>query len=203
MKNKSTVDLKGTELEALLDQLPNTYPQLVQRTNKPGTDMVMSRKLWQAIMSSVPMILEATYKADRLKAVLCYNAKLKDFGHTAFPEPKRKLKPAELEFLHGLLGLISESGELLEMFINRISLGLPIDRTNAIEELGDASFFLQVCTRAVQSRAEEIQQVNILKLVERFPDGFSELKALVRDQEKELETLKSAIEKAESNRTTD
>lgn len=195
MTKRKPMDISGTELEALLDNLPATYPQLVQRTNKPGSEIQMPRKLWQAIMSSTPMILESTYKADRLKSSLAYGAKLKEFGHTAFPEPKRKLKPSELELLHAILGIISEGGELLEMFINRTSSGLPIDRVNAIEELGDITWFTQVAIRSVTSTLEETQQVNILKLAERFPDGYSDLSGLVRDQDKEREVLDRAVNK--------
>lgn len=190
---KPTTDIKGTEFEQLLNQLPHTYPQMVQRTNKPGKDIKMTRQMWQALMTAYPVILEATLKADRLKASLIYEAKLKEFAHPAFPEPKRKLKPNELELLHAILGLISEGGELLEMFMSRVQSGLPIDRVNAVEELGDAAWFLQAGLRSVTSRLEEAQQINQLKLLERFPDGYSDIMGLVRDQEKERKVMEQNL----------
>lgn len=192
--------IKGTELERQLDDLPLTYPQLMVRTNKPGKDIKMSKALWQALNTSAPMMLEASYKADRLKASLVYGDKMRDYAHSAFPAPKCALKPSDLELLHAILGLFSEAGELLEMFMHRMASGLAIDRANAIEELGDAGWFLQLGIKAVHSRAEEVQQVNILKLVERFPDGYSDLCGLVRDQESERNAIEQSIEDVESKR---
>lgn len=192
--------IAGTELEGQLNKLPATYPQLSMRTNKPGTEMKMDKKLWQSLCGSFPMIMEGCYKADRLKATLVYGAKNKEFAHNAFPAPKRTLKPAELEMLHAILGLISEGGELLEMFMNRVGNGNAVDRVNAVEEAGDTQWFLQLLLKSLHSTQEEAMQMNILKLKKRFPDGYSDLQGLVRDQESERELLETIEKQQQSDK---
>lgn len=198
MTDKNTNNpIAGTLLEQELNQLPDTYPQLAMRTNKPGKDIKLDKKLWQSLSMAFPMIMESCYKADRLKASLIYGAKNKEFAYDVFPAPKYPLKPSELEMLHAILGIISEGGELLEMFFNRKNAGKPIDRTNGLEEAGDLQWFMQLLTHSLQSTQEEVMHMNIKKLHERFGDSYSDINGLVRDHEKERELLES-IEKEQN-----
>lgn len=195
MSKKTPNPLAGTELNELLNELPATYPQLMIRTNKPGTDIKMDKKYWQSLNTAFPAIMEGCLKADRLKASLIYGTKNKEFAYSAFPAPKRTLKPAELELLHAILGIISEGGELLNMFMDRLNAGHTIDRKNAVEEFGDVAWFLQLGLRSVVCTLEEAQMINIKKLAERFPDGFSELTAQNRDLEAEDKVLEEGVQK--------
>lgn len=195
MKNKTPNPLAGTKLEAQLDKLPATYPQLAMRTNKPGKDLVMGKELWQSFCTSIPMVMEGCMKADRLKASLVYGSKNREYAYSAFPAPKFKLKPSELELLHAILGIISEGGELLQMFYDRTSRGLAIDRTNAVEEGGDLHWFMQLLAKSQNSTAEEMMHMNIKKLAARFPEGYSDEMGLVRDQENERFVLEQSEHK--------
>ncbi|CAM0050716.1 MazG-like pyrophosphatase [Vibrio phage K381] len=192
MKNKTPNPLAGTELEAQLDMLPATYPQLAMRTNKPGKELHMDKEMWQTICTGIPMIMEGCMKADRFKASLVYGAKNRDYAYSAFPALKYKLLPNELELLHAILGIISEGGELLQMFYDRKSAGLAIDRTNAVEEGGDLQWFLQLLAKSQGSTMEEMMQMNIKKLAARFPEGYSDGMGLVRDQENERKVLEQS-----------
>lgn len=202
-KTPNKIDIKGTELEEQLDMLPATYPQLAMRTNKPGSEIEMSKQLWQSMCTGLPMIMEGCMKADRFKASLVYGEKCRDYAHSAFPAPKFKMKPSELEMLHAILGIISEGGELLQMFFERKAAGLAIDRTNAVEEGGDLFWFMQLLIKSQNSTMEEMMQMNILKLLERFPDGYSAEMALVRDQEAERKVLEAAEQKSELDERAD
>ena len=188
-------DIAGTELEHQLDMLPATYPQLAMRTNKPGKEIEVSKKQWQALITGAPLIMEGCAKADRLKASLIYGEKCREYAHPDMPMPKYALTTNEKELLHAILGIISEGGELLEMFIKCKTRGVAIDRTNCVEEAGDLFWFLQLLIKSQASTMEESMQMNILKLLKRFPDGFSEEMALVRDQKGEREVLENAENK--------
>lgn len=188
-----------TEYQEQLNQLPATYPQLAMRTNKPGAELEMTSGLWKSMMTSHATIMEGCYKADRLKASLVYGAKNKEFSYSAFPDLPRKLKPYELEMLHAILGIISEGGELLEMFMARVSVGRVVDRTNAREEAGDVQWFLQLLIKSLGGTQEEIMHMNIEKLRKRFGDKYSDLAGLVRDQESERELLET-IEKEQTSK---
>lgn len=189
---KAPNPIAGTELEAQLDLLPATYPQLAMRTNKPGKELKLDKELWQSLCTGIPMIMEGCMKADRFKASLVYGAKNREYAHAAFPAPKFKILPNELEMLHAILGIISEGGELLQMFFDRKSAGLAIDRTNAVEEGGDLYWFLQLLAKSQHSTMEEMMQMNIKKLATRFPDGYSDELGLVRDQKAEREVLEQS-----------
>lgn len=192
---KTPNPIAGTELEAQLDKLPATYPQLAMRTNKPGKELHMDKAMWQAMCTGIPMIMEGCMKADRFKASLVYGAKNREFAHSAFPAPKFKILPNELEMLHAILGIISEGGELLQMFFDRKTAGLAIDRTNAVEEGGDLHWFLQLLAKSQGSTMEEMMQMNIKKLATRFPEGYSNEMALVRDQKAERDVLEQSEHK--------
>ena len=189
-----------TQYQEQLNQLPATYPQLAMRTNKPGAELKMDPKLWKALNTSHAMIMEGCYKADRLKAALVYGAKNKEFSYSAFPDLPRKLKPYELEMLHAILGIISEGGELLEMFMERVSVGRVVDRTNVREEAGDVQWFLQLLTKSINGTQEEIMHMNIEKLHKRFGDKYSDLEGLVRDKESERELLETITKEQESKK---
>lgn len=192
--------IKGTELEQKLNDLPATYPELAMRTNKPGTEIKMTTQLWQAVSTAHPQIMEGCYKADRLKASLVYGAKVKEFAYSAFPAPKFALKPADLEMLHAILGIISEGGELLEMFMDRINRGHAIDRVNAREEAGDIAWFLQLLIKSINGTMTEVQHMNIKKLHARFGDKYSDLAGLVRDQEKERDLLEEISDEQDKSK---
>ncbi|CAM0048885.1 MazG-like pyrophosphatase [Vibrio phage K404] len=162
------------------------------RTNKPGKELKLDKELWQSLCTGIPMIMEGCMKADRFKASLVYGAKNREYAHAAFPAPKFKILPNELEMLHAILGIISEGGELLQMFFDRKSAGLAIDRTNAVEEGGDLYWFLQLLAKSQHSTMEEMMQMNIKKLATRFPDGYSDELGLVRDQKAEREVLEQS-----------
>jgi len=97
--------------------------------------------------------------------------------------------PLDKNFLHGLLGIVSEASELTEAVVNSITMKDGFDRTNFIEEMGDIMWYLAIMAKALGVTFEEIQEKNIAKLRARFPDKFTEDNANNRDLDKEREVL--------------
>lgn len=84
------------------------------------------------------------------------------------------------QLLHGALGLSGESGELLDAVKKHIFYGKELDRTNVIEEAGDALWYLSLVLESVGSSFEEAMQLNQDKLEKRYPGGFTEALAQLR-----------------------
>lgn len=82
--------------------------------------------------------------------------------------------------MHAAIGISGEAGELLDMVKKSWVYGKPIDRENAIEELGDIEFYMQVMrTRLCVSR-EAVIEANRDKLELRYPSGYTDEAALRR-----------------------
>lgn len=72
---------------------------------------------------------------------------------------------------HGVLGLCSEAGEVAGLF-QKSYQGHTISDEHLQKELGDCLWMIaEICT--IQGwKLEDIMQMNIDKLKERYPDGF-------------------------------
>ena len=118
-----------------------------------------------------------------------------------------------IQLLHGLIGKITEAGELASALQNSIVQMLtidvtkieeseksavqilPIDFVNVVEEVGDGLWYDAIALDAMKLTINDAQFVNIEKLKKRFPDKFTEDKANKRDVKKEFETLENSIAK--------
>lgn len=99
--------------------------------------------------------------------------------------------------IHGIVGAVTESGELLEALINSLKTGDAIDFVNIEEESGDLFWYLALIAKACYFTFEEAQTTNIKKLKKRYGEKFSEHAALNRDldgERKVLEKVETEIE---------
>lgn len=80
---------------------------------------------------------------------------------------------------HALFGMASEIGELHGIYQKRYQ-GHAFDKEHAKKELGDLMWFIAEYCTAHGWEFEEIAQMNIEKLKERYPEGFSPEKSLHR-----------------------
>ena len=91
------------------------------------------------------------------------------------------------QIMHAIIGLFTESGELLEWLKNALSG--KTDWTNLEEEIGDLLWYLAVLSSAANLDLPEIRKKNIKKLQTRYPDKFTEANALTRDLPSERSSL--------------
>lgn len=92
--------------------------------------------------------------------------------------------------LHGALGISTEAGEILDAVKKSIFYGKPFDLVNLQEEIGDCFWYLAILAKEAGMSFEDIMAQNINKLKTRYPDKFTEEKALNRDliaERRELE----------------
>lgn len=91
--------------------------------------------------------------------------------------------------IHGIIGIATESGELVESVIKSLVNGKEIDRVNLSEEIGDVLWYVALLCNTFGLSIENIMQQNIDKLKLRFPEKFTEEKANDRDLELERQLL--------------
>lgn len=99
------------------------------------------------------------------------------------------------QLVHGVIGVATESGEMVEALIDAYLLGKPVDFVNLREEGGDNLWYLAIYFDALSNLTgspcdfeTEMRRV-IAKLRERFPAKFTEHAANNRDLDAERAVL--------------
>jgi len=87
----------------------------------------------------------------------------------------------QMELLHGVMGLVTESGELMDVVKKNLIYNKDVDLVNVREELGDIMWYWALVCRLYGWSPEEVMRINIDKLKHRYPEKFSETRALNRD----------------------
>ena len=91
--------------------------------------------------------------------------------------------------IHGILGIATEAGELVEALHKHLFQGEALDEVNLFEELGDVEWYEAILCDEFGFDEDHIKERNIAKLRKRFPDKFSEELAVNRDVEGERNEL--------------
>ena len=92
-----------------------------------------------------------------------------------------KLTANELLF-NSALGLCGESGEVADLVKKHRFQGHDIDIEHIAKELGDVAWYLAVGAYSIGYDLEKILQMNVDKLENRYPNGFSTDRSLHRDK---------------------
>lgn len=93
-------------------------------------------------------------------------------------------------FEHGVIGIATEAGELMDILKRRKFYGKALDRTHILEEIGDIAFYLAMVCDACEIDLVEALEKNVAKLKARYPERFTEENALNRDLDAERKALK-------------
>lgn len=96
-----------------------------------------------------------------------------------------------LTLLHGLLGVVSEAGEMTDALLEGLESGAALDTVNFGEELGDQFWYLALLLTALKLDPASVASKNIAKLKARYPDKFTAERALNRDLLQERSILES------------
>ena len=95
----------------------------------------------------------------------------------------------KLDNLHYVLGMVTEVGELADTFKKNLAYGKEIDWVNVREELFDITWYIANFCRINEIDFEKGLDTNIAKLRARYPEKFTEEKAINRDLDKERQIL--------------
>ncbi len=108
-------------------------------------------------------------------------------GGLEFPMPE--LTPNQVDLFHGILGLVTECGEILNAWLESFDMGEPLDLVNMQEEFGDALWYIVLGAAGAGASLDMLMQQNDAKLEARYGAVFSEEAANNRDLDKEREIL--------------
>jgi len=93
--------------------------------------------------------------------------------------------------LHMAIGASTESNELLDAYKKAFAYGKELDIINISEEIFDTLWYLINLCRMLDIDVEKGMDINISKLRARYPENFTEDKAINRDLVKEREILEA------------
>lgn len=91
--------------------------------------------------------------------------------------------------IHMTLGLVTEAGEIADVFKKKLAYRKEVDWVNVKEEIGDLMFYVANICNINGWDLREILQTNINKLMVRYPEKFDSNLALNRNLELEREQL--------------
>ena len=103
-------------------------------------------------------------------------------------QAKTLATPKNIRLLHGVTGLNTEGGELVEALL-KVSRGENADTVNFMEEWGDCMWYGEVIGDTLGFTSDEAQVRVIEKLRRRFPDKFTEEDATNRNLDSERDAL--------------
>lgn len=165
------------------------FTELAQRTKSEQfhADKVSVETLHTLLLITV----ESINKLDQVKKSLFYG---KDFDLPQYIKNNfelDKLFPTqnERDIFHGIIGKITEAGELGEALLKSLETGEPLDLINVEEEMGDGFWYDSLILKALGKPMLDVCGKIIRKLAARFGDKFSDIRALNRDLETERKIL--------------
>lgn len=112
--------------------------------------------------------------------------------HKTYQEVQNRLsEELNAKLFHYLVGIATESGELLDAIKKSIIYGKKLDLVNLKEEIGDCCWYIARLLDTLDFTFEEVMDVNIAKLKARYGEKFTEHAALNRNLAKEREILEA------------
>jgi len=81
------------------------------------------------------------------------------------------------------LGLAGECGEVCDLLKKSLYHGHKLDIEHLKKELGDVLFYLTAIATKEGLTLEEVANVNVEKLMKRYPNGFSQERSINREEE--------------------
>jgi hypothetical protein len=169
---------------------PTEYIKNAQATSAGISPEIVTRlcepKLLSYFLSRAGRVTVMIEELDDIKKHVFYGKPITI--NSSLPDPlyleqmqKILCNEKQIRLFHGILGKITEAGELLHQLSESLAGIQPIDEVNVIEEMGDDSWYDAEVLTALGVTYEQIWDLNIKKLKARYPQKFTEEAALNRD----------------------
>ena len=84
------------------------------------------------------------------------------------------LLPSEVNLWHAATGISGEAGEFLDCVKKHVVYSQPLNRENAIEELGDLEFYMEQARQQLGVSREEVLAASVAKLEKRYPISYTD-----------------------------
>lgn len=79
------------------------------------------------------------------------------------------------------LGLAGEAGEVADLIKKHIFHHQPLDQDKLKREIGDVLWYIAMLSTTMGTTLSDIAELNIAKLMARYPDGFDAKRSTVRE----------------------
>ena len=99
----------------------------------------------------------------------------------------------DLAIANASMGLCGETGELVDHLKKHVFHKAPCNLQHVIKEVGDVMFYLNWIVVMFGLSWDDILDVNIAKLMVRYPNGFNEDDANNRDLSKEEAAIREVL----------
>lgn len=83
--------------------------------------------------------------------------------------------------LNGVMGLCGEAGEVIDLVKKHLHQGHELDRDKVAEELGDVLWYCALISESIRFPLGTVMEMNISKLIKRYPEGFSKERSVHRE----------------------
>ena len=100
----------------------------------------------------------------------------REYQEAAMRTSTHTIESTEANLVHAALGVSTEAGKFATSVkrIHRYRKELDLNmRANIVEELGDLMWYIALAASAIEVDLELIANGNILKLMSRFPDNYT------------------------------
>lgn len=97
----------------------------------------------------------------------------------------------QMDNIHYTMGIVTEAGELIDIFKKNLAYNREIDWTNVKEEIGDLLWYLANFCRINKIDIHKVMETNIAKLRARYPEKYDDFHANNRDLTAERSILES------------
>lgn len=95
---------------------------------------------------------------------------------------------------HGVIGIATESAELIEATLNHLVLMKKLDDVNIQEEIGDVFWYIAILIDSIGGDWDNIQETVVAKLKKRYSDKFTSEDAINRDLDAERKLLEDGLQ---------
>lgn len=128
----------------------------------------------EVFLSYLDQMIVVGEDLDQIKKALFYGKEPTQFAERWDPsDPPVEVNQEDIDILHGILGVITESAELAQALAKRLR-GEPFDLPNIHEESGDVKWYLAMLARARGDSWDSDEVMVIEKLRTRYPDKFTD-----------------------------
>jgi NTP pyrophosphatase (non-canonical NTP hydrolase) len=104
----------------------------------------------------------------------------KKAARTLIDRPGFDIPDDDMMLVWNAIGLVGEAGEVAELVKKGVFHQHGIDIPKMVKELGDVLWYVAALCTKLNMDMGTIMQVNIWKLEERYPDGFSSTDSIRR-----------------------
>ena len=123
---------------------------------------------------------------------------MNDLGFNAYQNAAMRtaaITIGDKALLNAALGLAGEGGEFAEKVKKYFFHGHPLEPAKLAKELGDVLWYVALGAQVLGYDLVEIAELNITKLMLRYPEGFSSKRSVERAPEPEGFSSKRSVER--------